>query len=147
MRLDWLCKLLGCPKGAQPTPEPAPGPTPSPGEATRTDETEGRRAIFRRTLPTRILVGQTFTVTVEVEAKEDLYTISVEDKSWFPEWHVIEVPEGLWVQVPQGEKRRLNYHVQLMRAPTHFKMWGTAKVTTQGGSDVEDLTLVSQLNV
>jgi hypothetical protein len=123
-------------------PQPAPPPP-----VMQVDKAEGEICSFTRILPPEVHVGDIFTVEIDVTAKQAVQVAILEDKVWFPQFHVIEDPEAIWLQMAAGQTNVLKYHVKLIDKPSQTWMQGELNCNAGGFSNPEILNLKSVLNV
>jgi hypothetical protein len=123
-----------------------PQPVPPP-PVMQTDTVQGQLCSFTRILPPEVHVRDEFLVEVQVTAKQAVQVAVLEDKVWFPQFHVIEDPEAIWVQIPAGQTMTLTYHVKLIDKPRQTWMQGELNCNPGGYSNPEILDLKSIVNV
>ena len=128
----------------QAKPQPAP---PAPVKVMQTDTIQGDLCSFTRILPPQVHVGDEFAVEVQVKAKQAVQVAIIEDKVWFPQFHVLDEPEAIWIEIPAGRTMILSYHVKLIDQPKQTWMEGELNCNPGGYSNPEILDLKSIINV
>ncbi|HED03521.1 MAG TPA: PKD domain-containing protein [Candidatus Fraserbacteria bacterium] len=123
-------------------PQPAP-----PAPEMQIDTVEGELCSFTRILPPQVRVGDQFIVELQVQAKKDVQVAVVEDKVWFSQFHVLDNPEAIWLQLKAGERKILKYRVKLLYQPSQTWMEGELSCNAGGLGNSEVLTLKSVVNV
>lgn len=122
---------------------------PQPELKVQRDIEEGELCSFERVLPQKIRVGERFTVQVTLKAKQDVQIVSWEDNIWFPQFHLLHEPSGVWIGMKAGESKVLLYEAKTLQAPEAENSWmsGVLSCNAGGYGNSEVLTLKSQLNI
>ncbi len=122
---------------------------PQPELNVQRDVEEGELCSFERVLPEKIRVGERFTVQVTLKAKQDVQIVTWEDNIWFPQFHLLHEPSGVWIGMKAGESKVLLYEAKTLQAPDAENSWmsGVLSCNAGGYGNSEVLTLKSQLNI